>query len=318
MTVNSVKELLFSILGGSALLMYGVDLMGDGLEKAAGSFIKKILYRATGSLMSSFLTGTGITALVQSSTAVTVLAVSFVNSGFMSFKQAVGIIYGANIGTTITAQLMAFDITGSALLALGIGYITMTISKKHIFKYMGQSIMGFGMLFLGLRLVNSGVPYLQKNPLVVHFLKVYSSSLIAALALGVLFTVLVQSSSAVMGITMILAGAGLITMDGAIGLMLGSNIGTCATAQLAAVNGNTASKRTAWAHTLYNIIGAAIVLISIKPFLWLVHNIMPGMPVERQIANAHTVFNILSALLFLPVTDYYVKAIEFLVPDRKR
>lgn len=317
MAVNSIKDLVFGILGGSALLMYGIDLMGDGLEKAAGKAIRKVLKALTGSLWSSFLAGTVITAVVQSSTAVTVLTVGFVNANLMGFKQAVGVIYGANIGTTITAQLMALDITGISLPAIGMGYILMAFSKKDIVKYLGKGMLGFGMLFLGLRLINLGVPFLQQDAGIVYFFQAYCSNIVISFLMGVLFTVLVQSSSAVMGITMIIAGSKLITLDGAIGLMLGSNIGTCATAQIAAITGNTAAKRTALAHTLYNCIGAVLALLVIKPFLWMVRYISPGMSIERQIANSHSLFNILSAALFLPFTEYYVRLIERIIPDRK-
>lgn len=318
MTVNSLRDLVFGLLGGAVLVMYGVDLMGDGLEKAAGAFIKKVLSVLTGKLWSSFLVGTGATAIVQSSTAVTVITVGFVNAGLMGFKQAIGVIYGSNIGTTVTAQLMAFDLADFALPVLAFGYILSYFSKKEAIKNTGRGIMGFGMLFLGLKLLTFGVPYLKSNPVLVRFFIKYGSNILASLAIGTLATIVIQSSSAVMGIAMVLAGSSLITLDGAIGFMLGSNIGTCATAQIAALSGNTAAKRTAWAHTLYNIIGAVIALAVIKPFLVLVSVISPGMSIERMIANSHTLFNILSAAIFLPITGYYVKLIEKIVPDRKR
>jgi phosphate:Na+ symporter len=318
LAVNSVKDLIFGLIGGSALLMYGINLMGEGLEKAAGRVIKRVVKALTGKLWTSFLAGTLITAAVQSSTAVTVLTVGLVNADLMGFKQAVGIIYGANIGTTITAQLMAFDITGLSLPAIGMGYILMTFSKNNVYKNLGQGILGFGMLFLGLRLINMGVPYLKKDALFNHFFRSCSGSVVISMLVGLLFTVIVQSSSAVMGITMILAGTGLIGLDGAIGLMLGSNIGTCATAQVAAISGNIASKRTALAHTLYNLIGAALTLLLIKPFIWIILYISPEMPIERLIANSHSVFNILSAVIFLPFTDLYVKLIEKIIPEQRK
>lgn len=317
MAVDSVRDLLFGIMGGSALLMYGVDLMGEGLEKAAGKLIKKVLSVLTGKLWSAFLVGTAVTTLVQSSTAVTVLTVGFVNAGLMGLKQAVGIIYGANIGTTVTVQLMAFNLTEIALPALGLGFMIMYFSKKESVKYIGQGIMGFGMLFLGMKLLNMGTPYLNSNPLVVNFFKQYSDNLIISVLAGMLATILVQSSAAVMGITLILSQSNLIGLYGAIGLMLGSNVGTCATAQLAAVTGNVAAKRTAWAHTIYNVIGALAAIIVIRPFIWVIEALSPGMPIERQIANSHTIFNVLSAVVFLPVTDYYVKFIKKLVPNRR-
>ncbi|MDI6618215.1 MAG: Na/Pi symporter [Clostridiales bacterium] len=317
MHVDSVKDLVFGVIGGSALLMYGVELMGSSFEKAAGGFIKKTLSIFAGNLLSAFFTGIFITALVQSSTAVTVLTVGFVNAGLMNLNQAVGIIYGANIGTTITAQLMALDITEVSLPLIGIGYIIMISSNKNLFKNTGRGLMGLGMLLLGLRLINSGVPFLKSDPYIINFFRVYGNNTIISLIIGTLLTAAVQSSSAVMGVTMILARYDLISLGGAISLMIGSNIGTCAAAQLAAATGNTASKRAAWAHTLYNIIGGMVAIIAIKPFITLVQLLSPGMPIERQVANSHTLFNVLSAIVFLPVTKYYVRLIENIVPDRK-
>lgn len=316
MEVIAVWDLVFGLIGGSALLIYGVDLMGDGLEKAAGNLIKRALSMLAGRLWSAFLTGTIITALVQSSTAVTVMTVGFVNAGLMGFKQSVGIIYGANIGTTVTAQLMAFSLTDIALPALGVGVFIMYFSKNEIIKYIGQGIVGFGMLFLGLKFLTGGIPYLKSSPDIIYFFGKYCSNTVLALIVGIGVTILIQSSAAVVGITMILAQSNLITLDGAIGLMLGSNIGTCMTAQIAAIAGNVASKRTAWAHTIYNIIGAVIALIVIKPFIALIEIISPCMPIERQVANSHTMFNVLSAAIFLPLTDHYIKLIEYIVPDR--
>jgi phosphate:Na+ symporter len=318
MQVNTLKELIFGIIGGTALLIYGVEMMGEGLEKAAGKLIKKVLSLLTGRLWSAFLTGTVATALVQSSTAVTVLTVGFVNAELMGLKQAVGVIFGANIGTTITAQLMAFNLTDIALPALGAGFMIMYLTKNETVKNAGRSIMGFGMLFLGLRLLNSGVPYLKSNEVVIGFFMNYGDNLPVSVLMGTLATMAVHSSSASVGITMILAQSGLIGIDGAIGLMLGGNIGTSITAQAASITGSISARRTAWAHTIYNIAGAVIALMVIKPFIMLIQYTSPGLPIERQIANSHTIFNILSAALFLPVTGYYVRFLEYMVPEKKR
>jgi phosphate:Na+ symporter len=235
----------------------------------------------------------------------------------MDLKQAVGVIYGANIGTTITAQLIAFKLTDLALPLTAIGFAIMYFSKRETFKYIGQGIMGCGMLFLGLQFLDMGVPYLKASPTAARFFRYYGNNTFVSVIIGMLATIVLQSSSATVGITMALAQAGLITIDGAIGFMLGDNIGTCMTAQLAAVTGNTGAKRAAWSHTLYNIIGVVIALITIKPFISFIRWVSPGLPIGRQIANSHTFFNVLSALLFLPLTGYYVKFIEFIVPDRK-
>ncbi|SKA86337.1 phosphate:Na+ symporter [Clostridium sp. USBA 49] len=316
-----MKEFVFGIIGGTALLMYGVDMMSKGLEKASGKFMNKLLSILAGNVFTAFLCGTIFTAIVQSSTAITVLTVGFVNAGLMNLSQAVGIIFGANIGTTITAQLMAFslefNITDYALPAIGIGFIVTYISKNDTFKYIGQSIMGFGFMFLGLKFLNSGVPFLKESETLKYFFKNYASIPIIGIILGIVATGLVQSSSATVGLVIILGQAGLIDLTSAICIMLGDNIGTCFTAQIASLTGSKNAKRTAWAHTIYNVIGVIIVTLFLPYFVFLVKYIteyfQPNADISIQIANSHTIFNVLSAVIFLPIHKYYVKFIEWIV-----
>lgn len=315
-----MKNFIFGIIGGTALLMYGVELMGRGLEKTSGKLIKKILLILTGRVWSSFLVGIFLTALVQSSTAVTVLTVGFVNAGITKLPSAVGIIFGANIGTTITAQLMAasysFSITDFALPVLGTGFL-MTLFKKDALKNLGEAFMGFGMMFLGLRILNSGVEFMRSSEDLNYFFKTYASIPIVALLLGTTVTALVHSSSATVGIVMVLGEAGLLDLTSAICIMLGDNIGTCITAQLASLTGNVNARRTAWAHTLYNTIGVIIALFVLPVFTHLVKYItlylQPKAKISLIIANSHTIFNILSAVIFLPFTKQYVRFLKFLI-----
>jgi phosphate:Na+ symporter len=316
-----MKELIFGLIGGTALLMYGVDKMGEGLEKASGDMMKKILSVLTGNIFVAFIVGTVLTALVQSSTAITVLTVGFVNAGLMKLPQALGIIYGANIGTTITAQLMhfslGFKLTDIALPVLGIGFLIGYLSKNNTVKNLGDALMGFGMMFLGLKILNSGVPFMQKSETLKFFFETYASIPVVGILMGALATALVHSSSATVGLVMVLGQAGLIDINTAVYIMLGDNIGTCITAQLASLTGNIQARRTAWAHTFYNIFGVLATWLAfplfIKAILEITAYLQPNGGITAQIANSHTLFNIFSAIVFLPITRYYVKFLETVI-----
>lgn len=316
-----MRDFIFGIIGGTALLMYGVDKMGKGLEGASNKFMRKVLLILTSRVWSAFIIGIFLTALVQSSTAVTVLTVGFVNAGLMGLSQAIGIIYGANIGTTVTAQLMAFsygfNLTDFALPILGLGFVINYGFSNKTLKNLGDAIMGFGLMFLGLKILNSGVPFMRESETMKYFFKTYASIPIIGIILGATATALVHSSSATVGLVIVLGQAGLIDLTSAVCIMLGDNIGTCITAQLASLTGNRNARRTAWAHTLYNLIGVIIVTFLLPYFVYLVQlatsYIQPDAGVSVQIANSHTIFNLLSALLFLPITKYYVKFIEYIV-----
>ncbi|MGE5578851.1 MAG: Na/Pi cotransporter family protein [Bacillota bacterium] len=320
-----MKELVFGLIGGTALLMYGVEKMGNGLEKASGELMRKILSVLTGRVWTAFLVGTFLTALVQSSTAITVLTVGFVNAGLMKLPQAIGVIFGANIGTTITAQLMAFSfqfkLTDIALPVLGIGFAVSMLSKNRTLRNVGDSVMGFGMMFLGLKILNSGVPFMQTDPTLRSFFLNYASIPVVAIALGVIATAAVHSSAATVGLVMVLGQAGLLDLRAAICIMFGDNIGTCITAQLASLTGNIHARRTAWAHTLYNIIGVLMAWIALPWFVRLVEAgtvyVQPGGGIAAQIANSHTFFNVLSAVVFLPLTKQYVRFLETIIRGKE-
>jgi len=320
----NMRDLIFGLIGGTALLMYGVDKMGEGLEKASGEMMKKMLSILTGRVWSAFLVGTFLTALVQSSTAITVLTVGFVNAGLMKLPQAVGIIYGANIGTTITAQLMAFSfnfkLTEIALPVLGIGFTISYFAKNKTAKNFGEALMGFGMMFLGLKILNQGIPFMQQSPTLRYFFQTYASNPIIGIVLGAIATAMVHSSAATVGLVMILGQAGLLDLTSAVAIMLGDNIGTCITAQLASLSGNIHARRTAWAHTLYNIFGVILVALILPYFVRLIEvttiYLQPNGDIGSQIANSHTLFNVFSALVFLPITKYYVKFLETVIKGK--
>lgn len=323
-----MRDLIFGLIGGTALLMYGVDKMGEGLEKASGPMMKRMLSFFTGRVWSAFLVGIVLTVLVQSSTAITVLTVGFVNAGLMKLPNAVGIIYGANIGTTITAQLMAFSfkfkLTEIALPVIGIGFAIAYIAKNKTTKNIGDALMGFGMMFLGLKILNSGIPFMKESEALRFFFENYAAIPLVGILLGAAATALVHSSSATVALVMVLGQAGLINLETSILIMLGDNIGTCITAQLASMAGNIHARRTAWAHTLYNVFGVVLVALVFSPFVWLIETATSymavafgfGSGIEAQIANSHTLFNVISAIVFLPITKYYVKFLEKFIKSR--
>ncbi|HYF83431.1 MAG TPA: Na/Pi cotransporter family protein [Clostridia bacterium] len=317
---NVTIQIIFNLFGGTALLMYGVDFMGGGLEKASGKVMKKILSVLTKNIYVAFFVGTFITMLVQSSTAITVMTVGFVNAGLMNLTQAVGIIYGTNIGTTITAQLMSLKLTYIALPVVAIGFFIMAFSKKDSTKNIGQALMGFGLMFLGLKTLNASLPYIKDSETARQLFLQYGQSPFLGLFVGMIATMLIHSSSATVALTISLFSADLISFQAAIGLTLGDNIGTCVTAQLASLKANTAARRTAWAHTLYNVIGVVMAIIVLKPFTgiieWVTYNVLHE-PKAFLVANTHTVFNVISALVFLPITKYYVQFLEKIIPERK-
>ncbi len=319
-----MQELIFGVIGGTALLMYGVDMMGDGLEKASGEMIRKTMSILTDKVWSAFLVGTFLTALVQSSTAITVLTVGFVNAGLIKLSQAIGIIYGANIGTTITAQLMAFSfnfkLTEIALPILGIGFGINHFAKNKTIKGLGDAFMGFGIMFLGLKILNQGIPFMKESQSLKFFFENYASVPIIGILLGSVVTALVHSSAATVGLVIVLGQAGLINLQSAICIMMGDNIGTCVTAQLASLTGTINARRTAWAHTIFNGMGVLIIALILPHFVNIIEIVtayfQPNGDIGSQIANSHTFFNLFTALLFLPITNHYVRFLETVIKGR--
>lgn len=315
--VNPLLIVLVNFIIGTLCLVCGVKLMSGGLESLNSDVIKRALSRFTGKLLPAFAVGTAVTALVQSSTAVTVITVSLVNTGLMKLTQAVGIIYGANIGTTVTAQLMSFNVTDLSFPILLLGGCLFALGKKPCLRSAGKAIAGLGLVFLGLGLLNSGIPFLRESRFVYDAFRRYGSNPFIGVFIGMLTTAVIQSSTATVGFTIVLFNAGFISLEGALGLTLGDNIGTCLTAQLASLGTSISARRTAWSHTIYNVIGSIAALILIGPFSRLVVLVtgLLGQEPGRYVANAHTLFNVLSAGFFLPLTKYYVRFIEWLIPE---
>jgi phosphate:Na+ symporter len=306
-------RLLLVLFGGMALLLYGMQLTGEGLQRAAGARLRQILTHLTSNRLTAVLTGAGVTALIQSSTATTVMLIGFVQAGLLTLHQAMGIILGADIGTTFTVQLLAFRVYDYALLLVGLGFTTLFFVKRRVFKDLGQAVLGFGLIFLGLKLMIEGMEPLKNSSLVAQVLLAFAESPILGIAAAAVFSAVVHSSAATIGLAIALSTHGLLPLAGAVPLVLGANIGTCATALAASVGATAEAKRVAMAHIAFKVLGAALMLPFIGPFTTLVAS--SAVHPARQVANAHTFFNLGISLLFLPFTPWAARVIETLVPD---
>lgn len=309
-------ELFLMLLGGLALFLYGMQMMSTNLEAAAGNRMKDILEKLTANRFLGVLAGAVITAVIQSSSATTVMVVGFVNSGIMSLNQAVWIIMGANIGTTITGQLIALDMGVIAPLIAFAGVVLITFVKNQKTKYIGGIIAGLGILFIGMGMMSDSMIPLRDSEVFINFMTNFSNPLLGILA-GAVFTAIIQSSSASVGILQALMMSGLIGLDGAVYVLFGQNIGTCITAVLASIGTNRNAKRTTLIHLLFNIIGTCIfvTICMLTPFTSLMQNLTPDNP-AAQIANIHTIFNIVTTLLLLPFGTFLAKVATLILPDK--
>ena len=288
------------LLGGLALFLYGMQMMSSGLEAAAGNKMKAILEKLTSGRIRGVLVGAGITAVIQSSSATTVMVVGFVSAGLMSLKQAVGVIMGANIGTTITGQLIALDVSAIAPLFAFVGVAMTVFIKSEKAQHIGEIIAGLGVLFIGMDMMSGAMEPLRDSPTFTQLVTNFDNPVIGILV-GAGFTAVIQSSSAAVGILQALALSGLIGLPQAVFVLFGMNIGTCITAVLAAIGTKTEAKRTTIIHLMFNIIGTIVFtcICLATPFTEFMEGLTPGNPVQ-QIANVHTVFNIVTTLLLLP------------------
>ncbi|HOV80341.1 MAG TPA: Na/Pi cotransporter family protein [Bacillota bacterium] len=302
-------------LTGIFLLLAGLRIMKYGLERAAGFKMHSFIASFTGSSLSAFLTGTAVTALIQSSTAVTVLVIGFVNAGILNLVQAVGIILGANIGTCVTAQILSFNLSALALPSMALAAaLLVTGKKKPSLKYTSQALFGFGLIFLGLETISDSFAFLRDSAMFAGIISSLSGSPCLAVLAGAVFTGLIHSSSTTTGVVMALSKQGLLDLETSIALVLGGNIGTCATAFLASIGGTATGKRVALAHILLNLGGVAMFMPFLHPFSVLVQFTDPHLP--RQISNAQTIFNIACSLIVLPFTGHFARLLIALVRER--
>ena len=306
---------ILSLLGGLALFLYGMQMMSGGLEAAAGNKMKQILEKLTANRFLGVVVGAAITAVIQSSSATTVMVVGFVNSGMMTLQQAVWIIMGANIGTTITGQLIALDVGMLAPLFAFAGVAMVVFLKSPKAHHFGEIIAGLGVLFIGMEMMGDAMSPLREVPEFVNLMTTFSNPIIG-IGVGAIFTAVIQSSSASVGILQSLASNGLIGLGDAVFVLFGQNIGTCITAVLAAIGTSRNAKRTTVIHLTFNIIGTTFftIICLLFPLTNLVESFTPG-NAPAQIANMHTLFNIVTTLLLLPVGQYLAKFAEKIMPD---
>jgi len=329
MSVFFNQQLIFGLVGGLGLFLFGMKIMSEGLQKVAGDRMRRILAALTNNRYMAAFVGLAVTAIIQSSSGTTVMVVGFVNAGLMTLMQAIGVVLGANIGTTVTAQLIAFNITKFALPAIGLGVGLKLFAKRKSWIYVGEIILGFGILFYGLSVMKDAFDPLKTSSEFRHFFTLVGDNHLLAVAAGALLTVVVQSSSATIGITLALATSGLLTFEASTALILGENIGTTITANIAAIGTNVAARRTAFSHFLFNALGVTYMLLLFPYFLQFISSITPGDAdfvittqeqaaqygasigdkpfIARHIANTHTLFNILNVLIFLPMIGLLAK-----------
>jgi phosphate:Na+ symporter len=332
------EKLIFGLVGGLGIFLFGMKIMSEGLQKIAGDRMRKILAALTNNRVIGTMVGIAVTAIIQSSSATTVMVVGFVNAGLMSLVQSIGVILGANIGTTITAQLIAFKITKFALPAIGLGAGLKLFSRSRKWMYLGEVLLGFGFLFFGLQIMEQAFDPLKTSEEFRDIFILVGDMPLLGVMIGAILTMIVQSSSATLGITIALAGAGLISFEASVALVLGENIGTTITANLAAIGTNLAARRTAFAHFLFNFLGVAYMILLLPFFLSFVNSITPGDAdfviqtqqqaqtlgaavgdkpfIARHIANTHSLFNIINTIIFLPLVGILAKLTTLIIRGR--
>jgi phosphate:Na+ symporter len=329
---------IFGLIGGLGLFLFGMKIMSEGLQKVAGDRMRKILAALTNNRLIGTFVGLAVTVIIQSSSATTVMVIGFVNAGLMTLIQAIGVVLGANIGTTVTAQLLALKISQFALPAIGIGTGLKLFARSKNWKYSGEILLGFGILFYGLTTMESAFAPLKGSDAFRNFFLMVGDNYLLAIVTGALLTILVQSSSATIALTMSLGMSGLLSYDVSVALILGENIGTTVTANLAAIGTNLAARRTALAHLLFNVFGVVLIVLGFPVFLHLVDAWTPGDPnfvihtateaaqygtaigdlphIKWHIANAHTFFNIINTIIFLPIIGLLAKLVCLILPGK--
>ncbi len=308
-------EVILGLLGGLGLFIYGMHLMSDSLQKLTLSKLKVFFEKMTSNRLKGLFVGTFVTSVIQSSSATSVIVVGLVNAGFMTFSRAVPILIGANIGTTITAQLIAFRLTAIAPFFVGAGALGYLAARKQKHKKLGLIILGFGLLFLGLGFMSSSAQPLSDYPFFRDLFLIFGENPLLGVLVGIIITVILQSSSSTIGMVIALALVGLIDLRAAIFLILGDNIGTCVTAIIASFsNGKKAGKKVALFHLMFNVLGTIIALLIIPVYMHVIP--LTSGDIARQIANTHTLFNVFNAVLFLPFVPLFVKLINKILPGK--
>lgn len=311
-------SIFISLIGGLGLFLYGMNLMGDGLQKSTGPRLEKAIELLTSNVVMGVLVGAVVTGIIQSSGATTVMVVGFVNAGIMTLYQAIGVIMGANIGTTVTAQLVSFDASIISSVALGVGIVLYMIGSKSKpnLKNISEILIGFGILFIGMEFMKEAVAPLSDIPAFRDMLKGLADHQLLGLLAGFAMTTCLQSSSASMGILIALSSQGLMPLAGALPILYGDNIGSCTTSLISSIGANKNAKRAALMHLTFNVIGTILFMIILnKPISMIVTYFDPN-DTARQIANSHTLFNITNVLILLPFSKLIVKLVMKIIPDK--
>ncbi len=307
-------NVLFGLFGGLGLFLYSISLLSGGMQKAAGNRIKNLLKRFTDTPLKGAFVGCTVTGIVQSSSITTIVVVSLINSGIMTLKQSAGIIFGANIGTTVTAQLVSFPVGKFALPIIAIGAFVYFMKSRND-SYAGQILLGFGLLFLGMDIMKGGVAPLRESEYFIGVLAGFGEAPLLGILASAIFTGIIQSSSATTAVVIAMAQEGVIDLSAAIPLIMGANIGTCITAFLASYGATKSAKRAAVLHVLFNVAGVLLFLPFISLFTQGVSSI--GADVPRQIANAHTIFNVTSTFVFLFFIPVFIFMVKKIVPGKE-
>ncbi|APH13880.1 na+/Pi-cotransporter family protein [Clostridium sporogenes] len=312
----NVFAMLTGLIGGLGLFIYGMNLMGDGLQNVAGEKVKVFFEKVTSNPVKGVLTGVVVTGVIQSSSATTVMVVGFVNAGLMTLTQAAGVIMGANIGTTVTGQLVAFNVTAGAPLFVGVGTAIVLFAKKKKTKEIGNIILGFGILFMGMEIMKEAMAPLGQSEAFKSLALSLSHNVFLGIVVGMGMTAIVQSSSATIGILIALSSNGVLPLSAALPILFGDNIGTCVTALLASIGASKNARKAALFHLTFNVIGTVIfafILVPLTPFVRVVTNLTPG-DVGRQIANAHTIFNLVNTFIQIWFIKYIVAFVNKMIP----
>jgi phosphate:Na+ symporter len=310
--------LIISLLGGLAFFLYGMEKMSTGMKKSAADKIRNMLTALTKNSFIALIAGAVFTMIIQSTSATTVMLISFVNAELMTFTQTIGVIFGAGIGTTITAQLIAFKLTDYALVMIIIGFVMQMFSKKEYIQNIGSMILGFGILFYGMKLMSDSMKPLNDYPGFINLMKGLENPIYGIL-LGAVVTAIIQSSSALIGIVIVMSQQGLLSLEAGIPLLFGAHIGTCVTAVFASIGTSRDAKRVTMAHILFRITGVLLFILWIPQFSWIIRMLAErfNSDISRQIANAHTLFNVGTALIFLPFSIVFARVIMKILPDKE-
>ncbi|MCU0360701.1 MAG: Na/Pi symporter [Bacteroidia bacterium] len=311
-----MTEILLSILAGLVLFLYAVSSLSDTIQKAVGENSKKWILKFTKNTFTGILTGIVVTTLLDSSSAVIIITIIFVNAKLLTFRQAMGIVLGANIGTTISSQIIAMDVGKYAPVLLLVGFVLLVVSKSDKINNAGKVILYFGVLFFGLFTMENAVEPLRDEPYFLEWLRKTEDPVTGSL-IGALVTLVIQSSSATVGMAIILSKKGLIGLSGGIAVMLGAELGTCSDTLMATIKGSRQAIKTGLFHLVFNILSISLGLVFFQPFLFFINELSGKAPIERAVANAHVVFNFAGVLLFMWTIPMFEYLLNKLLPDKK-